>query len=155
MVRERLEFKVRGSGMGADVRGANALYLRGGHGQFLRSQCGALGRCETSPGTRNCFVHATVANCYFRPTISYKKLSHPQTDRSSEAAVTCMGATTGGWRVGGVRTSPKFGWTPTSYVAFWWGSGGGNRLRQTGYTFLIFFWRRTVILQTKKLDPQL
>jgi len=24
------------------------------------------------------------------------------------------------------------------YVAFWWGSGGGNRLRQAGYTFLFF-----------------
>ena len=31
-------------------------------------------------------------------------------------------------------------WTdpPTFYVAFWRESGGGNRLRQTGYTFLNF-----------------
>ena len=37
----------------------------------------------------------------------------------------------------GVRTPPllKFGWPPTVYVSFWW----GNRLLQTGYTFLIFF----------------
>jgi len=44
---------------------------------------------------------------------------------------------------------------PTFYVAFWWGlvGTGDNRRRQTGYTFLDFFWRRAVIPYTKKLDP--
>ena len=50
--------------------------------------------------------------------------------------VPIMGTTTGGVR--GVQ-SPKFGQTPN--VAFWWGSGVGNRLHQTGYTFLNFFSR--------------
>ena len=50
--------------------------------------------------------------------------------------VPIMGATTGGVR--GVQP-PKFGQTPN--VAFWWGSGVGNRLHQTGYTFLNFFSR--------------
>jgi len=43
---------------------------------------------------------------------------------------------------------------PTFFVAFWWGSGGGSKLRQTGFTFLkTFFWSRAIIPQTKKLDP--
>ena len=50
--------------------------------------------------------------------------------------VPIMGTTTGG--VKGVQP-PKFGQTPN--VAFWWGPGVGNRLHQTGYTFLNFFSR--------------
>ena len=62
--------------------------------------------------------------------------------------VNSMGTTTGGWS-GGPDPPPKCGWTPNFFVAFWW----GNRLRQTGYTFLIFFWRRAYYPQTKKLPP--
>ena len=61
-----------------------------------------------------------------------------------------MGATTGGR---GGADPQKLDGPPTIYVAFWWGSGGDNRLRQTGYTLLNFFRRKAVIPQTKKLDP--
>ena len=44
-----------------------------------------------------------------------------------------MGATTGGR-----GSRPPESWTDlTNFLrSFWWGSGGGNRQRQTGYTFL-------------------
>jgi len=61
-----------------------------------------------------------------------------------------MGATTGE-EVGGVRTPKNL--DPNFLHSFLVGSDGGNRLRQTGYTVLISFWRRAVIPQTKKLDP--
>jgi len=58
-----------------------------------------------------------------------------------------MGATTEG--VGG-RPPPqkKLDGSPTFYVAFW---VGGNRLRQTGYTFL--FLEKGSTTRSKKLDP--
>ena len=45
------------------------------------------------------------------------------------------------WVGGGVRTPQNLDGPPTFYAAFWWRSGGGNRLRQTGYTFVNFFSR--------------
>jgi len=55
--------------------------------------------------------------------------------------------------VGGSGPPKNLDGPPTFDVASWCGSGGGNILRQTGYIFLNFFWRRAVIPQTKKLDP--
>ena len=62
-----------------------------------------------------------------------------------------MGATTGGR---GGPDPQKNGWTPNFYVAFRWGSGGGNnRLRQTGYTFLIFFLERGSNTTDQEIGP--
>ena len=56
----------------------------------------------------------------------------------------------GGW---GVAPPPqkKTGRTPNFLRSF---LGGGNRLRQTGYTFL-FFWRRAVLPGPRNWTPQL
>ena len=40
------------------------------------------------------------------------------------------------WAVEGVQTPQKFGRNPNFYVDFWWGSSGGNRLRQTAWVYL-------------------
>ena len=61
-----------------------------------------------------------------------------------------MGATTGGR---GGADPQKLDGPPTIYVAFWWGSGGDNRLRQTGYTLLNFFWTKGSNTSDQEIGP--
>jgi len=59
-----------------------------------------------------------------------------------------MGVTTGG---SGVPLPRKLDGPPTFYVVF----GGGNRLRQTGYTFRNFFLEKGSNTSDQEIRPQL
>ena len=73
-----------------------------------------------------------------------------------QRSVVTMGSTTLGWD----RRCPdppkkekKLDRAPTFYVGFWWRCGGGNRLRQTGYTCLIFFLEKGSNTPDQEIGP--
>jgi len=47
----------------------------------------------------------------------------------------------------------KIGQSPNFYVGFWWRCGEGNRLRQTGYTCLIFFLEKGSNTPDQEIGP--